>query len=118
MEEIDPLLRELIADLNAAGYETFCSCQGKTSEQDFENEAHCDRAFVTFSVAVLRKLEVKARKVGLHVSYSNRFITSLGGDEKDHAEIIAKNLNFPVLMRKPFGLAGKEESHLPGEAGG
>jgi len=27
VEEIDPLLRELIADLNAAGYETFCSCR-------------------------------------------------------------------------------------------
>ena len=41
MEEIDPLLRDLIAELNAAGYETFCSCQGKTSERDFEDERHC-----------------------------------------------------------------------------
>lgn len=105
MEEIDPLLRDLIADLNAAGHETFCSCQGKTSEQDFEDEAHCDRAFVTFSTAVLRKMRAKARKLGLYVSYRNRFITSLGGDEENNAEIFAKNLGFPAKMRELFGLA-------------
>jgi len=70
---------------------------------------------VTFSVAVLRKLEVKARKVGLHVSYSNRFITSLGGDEKDHAEIIAKNLNFPVLMRNRSAWQEKKRATCQGK---
>ena len=102
MEEIDPLLSDLIADLNAAGYETFCSCQGKTSERDFEDERHCDRAFVTLSVAVLRRVRVRARRVGLHVCFRNRFVTSLGGDEKDDAEVMSKNLDFPAKMRELF----------------
>jgi hypothetical protein len=104
MEEIDPLLRELIAELNAASFETYCSCQGKTSEQDFKDKRHCGHAFVTFSVALIWKVAAKARKLGLYVSYRNRFITSLGGDEKDNGEIIAKNLNFPARMRELFGL--------------
>lgn len=103
-EEIDPLLSELIAELNAAGFETFCSCQGKTSEQDFNNKKHCTHAFVTFSAALIRKVAVKAKKLGLHVSYRNRFITSLGGDEKDDGEIIAKNLGFSARIRELFGL--------------
>lgn len=104
VEEIDPLLRELVADLNAAGIETFCSCQGKTSEKDFKDKKHCGHAFVTFSDAELRRVETKARALGLHISYRNQFITSLGGDEDGHSEMIAKNLSFPVKMRELFGL--------------
>src|ERR1700728_8117 len=103
-QEIDPLLKDLIADLNAAGIETFCSCQGKTSRQDIENHSHCDGAFVTLKLAVLRKVITKARSVGLHVSYGNRFITTLCGDENGYTEIIAKNLSFPAKMRELFGL--------------
>lgn len=102
--EIDPLVKELIADLNAAGFKTLCSCQGKTSSQDYDDRTHCDRAFVTFSLAVIRKMAVKARKMGLGVSLQNRFITSLCGNEKGHAEVMAKNIGFPVKMRELFGL--------------
>ena len=103
-EEIDPMLRDLIAGLNAAGFETFCSCQGKTCGRDYEGQSHCDRAFVTFSATLVRKVAARARALGLGVSLRNRFITSLVGDERGHAEVIAKNLAFPAKMRELFGL--------------
>jgi hypothetical protein len=45
---IDPLLSELIADLNRAGFETFSSCQGKTCLEDYEHNRHCEHSFISF----------------------------------------------------------------------
>jgi hypothetical protein len=65
------------------------------------NQTLYNQAFVTFSVAVPRKVKAKAMTVGVHVSYMNRLITSLGGDEND--ELIEVKLPLDELQASTFG---------------
>ena len=104
-DEIDPLLRDLVRELNAAGHETWSSCQGKTCPEDFAAGRHCDHSFLTFT-ELPRRIRSRARRLGLYVYNGGTSISGLTGDEVTQEDIIRRNLAFSALVRKLFELSG------------
>jgi hypothetical protein len=103
--KLDPLLRELIADLNKAGFSTDSSCQGKTCLEDFERTRHCDHSFISFEDdQVLLRRRAKARKLGLYIYNGNYSITALSGRETKVETLLARNRGFVGRMRELFNL--------------
>ena len=104
-EKIDPLLKKLIADLNKAGFTTNSSCQGKTCQEDYEEDRHCEHSFISFTdETVLSKRRAKARKLGLFIYNGDVSITALSGRETKAEIVFKRNLSFVPKMRELFKL--------------
>lgn len=104
-EKSDPLLRELIVDLNKAGFSTFASCQGKTCVEDYECNRHCEHSFVSFDDhQVLTRRKARARRLGLWIYNGDCSITAVSGREGDAEKVFARNLSFVAKMRELFKL--------------
>jgi tRNA(Phe) wybutosine-synthesizing methylase Tyw3 len=80
LSTFDPLIKDLIDDLNKAGFATQSSCQGKTCLEDFEKKKHCDHSFVTFdSDAILKVRKRQAKTLGLCIYNGNMSISAVHG---------------------------------------
>ncbi len=102
---IDPLIKDLVKELNAAGFATNSSCQGKTCQADFDKGKHCDHSFITFDDEdVLFQRRGEARRLGLFVYNGSHSISAISGRERTVRTVIARNLEFVARMRKLFGL--------------
>ena len=99
---IDPTIRHLIDDLNNSGYETFASCQGKRSMEDFENGSHCEYAFISFCY-LPRRIKRKAKELGLHV-YNRGMSIAPAVEDKRPETYIRHNLAFLEKVRALFNL--------------
>src|SRR5436190_1891354 len=64
---VDIGIRRLVVDLNAAGFATDSSCQGRTSEADYAAERHTEHAFISFSEPLQRAVRRRAEALGLEV---------------------------------------------------
>jgi hypothetical protein len=101
-DEIDEELRQLIIDLNAAGFATCSSCQGKRSQQDFDENKHCNHAFITFDDLPSR-FNRKAKTLGLEL-YNGGISICPAYEDEEPAIFIRHNLLFPAKIRELFGL--------------
>jgi hypothetical protein len=103
--QIDPLLSELIAALNRAGFKTFSSCQGKTCLEDYEHNRHCEHSFISFeNPSVPRRRKARARKLGLYIYNGDISVTALSGREATIDAVIQGNKAFPAKVRELFRL--------------
>jgi hypothetical protein len=113
-QQIDPLLRDLVRDLNQAGFSTSASCQGKTCAVDFRVWRHCPQSFVTFQdPRVLLQRKARASRLGLFLYNGNSSVSALSGRETSMETVFARNLSFVSRMRELFGLPPRPPSKRP-----
>jgi len=104
-DEIDPAIRQLIVDLNAAGYTTFSSCQGKRSPEDFESGSHTDHAFISFEEIPVG-LKRNAWRYGLSVYNGGMSICPEYSDQRQ-TTYTQRNRRFEERVRRLFKLEPK-----------
>lgn len=98
---IDKNLRALIADLNAAGWETCSSCQGRTSIGDYQRERHTEHAFVSFNTDIPVRLRRRAKRYGLEFWNGNTGVSPIYADDSKRT-FMTRNREFPDAVRKLF----------------
>lgn len=108
-DEIDPLIREVVTELNAAGYQTFSSCQGRTCAEDMNADKHCFHSFVSFTNPdLLQGRKSKLKEAKLYVYNGGLSVTPLTGRETDLEVVFQRNLSFSDKLRQAFDLPKKE----------
>jgi len=80
LSDIDPELRDLIVDLNEAGYYTQACCQGRKTLAEFKrfkrSRSHSPRAYIFFWRPISRLRIIEATEAGLNVYGDNLGILS------------------------------------------
>lgn len=100
--EVDTEIRQLVIDLNDAGYATTSSCQGKRNKDDFKLNRHCAHAFVTF-VEIPARLKRMSTRYGLEI-YNGGLSICPKYENNDPYTYIKHNLKFEDNMRSLFGI--------------
>jgi len=100
--QVDAEIRQLVIELNAAGFATDSSCQGKRSPEDFSAGCHTDHAFVSFDEIPIG-LKRNAWRCGLEV-YNGRISVCPDYEDNQPETYIRHNLAFSERMRRFFKL--------------
>src|ERR1043165_2495377 len=85
----DHRIAKLLSDLNAAGFRTTSSCQGKTCGRDFKERRHCDHSFITFVDKLSSARQRRASVLGLHVYNGGMSVSALDRTEATQEEVMA-----------------------------
>lgn len=102
---VDPLIADVVAEINAAGFETYSSCQGKTVIEDWYTDSHCVHSFLSFgSGLILYRRRKKIKELGLRIYNGNTSVTALSEGDEDCEVVMRKNRTFPDKLRKLFNL--------------
>lgn len=99
--EIDDGIAVLVRDLNAAGWKTCSSCQGRTSAADYQQDRHTEHAFITFNREIPPRLRRRARALGL-VAWNGNITISPDYEDEARRTYMTRNAEFPAAVRKLF----------------